>query len=438
MSTSKKTVCVIGLWHLGLVNAVGFAEKGYNVVGLEFDSGASERIQKGILPLFEPGLQELVEKHIKAGFLSFTSDVSIVQKADYVVIAYDSPVNDQDEVDISPVVKAADRISSFLKSTTPVIITSQIPVGSSEMIQKSIQKKNLKWKSGVIYTPENLRLGKAIELFLQPDMLVLGTSYETVRKQALALYAPFETKKFTLDLKSAEMVKHAINVYLATCITFSNEIANLASRLGADAKEVGQVLKADKRIGSAPVLPGLGFSGGTLARDVKQLLKFSKEYEYDAPLLKSIIKINEGSFDEVIQNTKKVLKKLEGKTIGILGLTYKPGTSTLRRSPSLKIIQKLLKEKSKCIAYDPKANLTEVPGYEKLFTVITDYHKLFEQSDAVILVTEWPEFREFDFKKLSKKMRKPILIDSKNFLDMKALVETGFQYIGYGREEIIK
>jgi UDPglucose 6-dehydrogenase len=144
MSTSKKTVCVIGLWHLGLVNAVGFAEKGYNVVGLEFDSGASERIQKGILPLFEPGLQELVEKHIKAGFLSFTSDVSIVQKADYVVIAYDSPVNDQDEVDISPVVKAADRISSFLKSTTPVIITSQIPVGSSEMIQKSIQKKKLK------------------------------------------------------------------------------------------------------------------------------------------------------------------------------------------------------------------------------------------------------------------------------------------------------
>ena len=200
----------------------------------------------------------------------------MAKDADYVVIAYDSPVNDRDEVDITPVAEAARLVAPFLKPTTPVVITSQVPLGSCEKIEADLRAANADWESGVVYTPENLRLGSAIPRFLDPDMLVLGASDPRAAKAALALYAPFETEKLPMDLRSAEMVKHALNVFLATSITFINEIANLADRLGADAVAVGQALKLDKRIGkSALMMPGLGFSGGTLARDVTQLSRFA-------------------------------------------------------------------------------------------------------------------------------------------------------------------
>lgn len=432
--STKATVSVIGIWHLGAVNAAGFAEKGYQVLGLEFDRKKAARLQKGEPPLFEPGLEQMIAKHLKNEDLRFDSDPKAVATSDYVVIAYDSPVNERDEVDIAPVVKAAKAIAPYLRSDTPVVITSQLPLGSSEKIEDQITKLNPAWKSGVVYTPENLRLGTALARFLDPDMLILGANRSQALKKALALYQPFQTTKLPMDLRSAEMVKHALNTFLATSITFINEIAALADRLRADAVLVGQALKLDKRIGSkALMMPGLGFSGGTLARDVIQLRKFAAQLGYKANLLDSILQVNEGTFEQVLLKLENRLGKLTGKRIAILGLTYKAGTSTVRRSPAIKLIAMLRKAKAICIGYDPKADSREIGEYEQLFTRANQVEDLVRDADALVLVTEWPQFRDLPFRSLARLMKTAVVIDSKNYLDPKALAAAGFDYEGFGR-----
>ena len=432
--STKVTVSVIGIWHLGAVNAAGFAEKGYQVLGLEFDRKKAARLQKGEPPLFEPGLEQMIAKHLKNEDLRFDSDPKAVATSDYVVIAYDSPVNERDEVDISPVVKAAKAIAPYLRSGTPVIITSQLPLGSSEKIEDQITKLNPAWRSGVVYTPENLRLGGALARFLDPDMLILGANRPQALKKALALYQPFQTTKLPMDLRSAEMVKHALNTFLATSITFINEIAALADRLRADAVLVGQALKLDKRIGSkALMMPGLGFSGGTLARDVIQLRKFAAQLGYKANLLDSILQVNEGTFEEVLLKLENRLGKLTGKRIAILGLTYKAGTSTVRRSPAIKLIAMLRKAKAICIGYDPKADSREIGEYQQLFTRANRVEDLVRDADALVLVTEWPQFRDLPFRSLARLMKTAVVIDSKNYLDPKTLAAAGFDYEGFGR-----
>jgi UDPglucose 6-dehydrogenase len=430
----KPLVCVIGIWHLGAVNAAGFAEKGYRIIGLELDPEKAKRLQKGVAPIFEPGLEDMTKKHLKSGRLRFSSDPAVVAEADYVVIAYDSPVNDRDEVDITPVVEAARLAAPFLKPKTPIVITSQVPLGSSERIEEETRRACPSWKSGVVYTPENLRLGSAIERFLKPDMLVLGANGAEAAGSALALYAPFKTEKVPMDLRSAEMVKHALNAFLATSITFINEIANLADRLRADAVAVGRALKLDKRIGkSALMMPGLGFSGGTLARDVTQLRKFAGELGYRAKLLDAIVDVNEGTFDEVIGTLKSKLGSLNGKKVGILGLTYKPGTSTVRRSPALKIMDKLQQAGADCAGYDPKASAQELGELTRHFTRAKSVKDLAKGADALVLVTEWPEFREIPFGSVSKLMRRRLLVDSKNYLDPSKVASAGIDYQGFGR-----
>ena len=432
--TKRPTVCVIGIWHLGAVNAVGFAEKGYQVVAVELDRQKAERLQHGAPPLFEPGLEALLSKHLKSGRLSFTSDPSAASHADYVVIAYDSPVNERDEVDITPVTRAAQLVAPFVRSGTAIVVTSQVPLGTCEKIEANVHATNPSWASGVVYTPENLRLGSAIERFLKPDMLVLGASDARAAQAALALYSPFETEKLPMDLRSAEMVKHALNVFLATSITFINEIANLADRLGADAVAVGQALKLDKRIGkSALMMPGLGFSGGTLARDVTQLSRFATKLSYRAQLLEAIIAVNEGTFDEVVVRLTAKLGTLRGKKIGILGLTYKAGTSTVRRSPAVKIMGKLTDAGAKCAGYDPMASAEELAEYAHLVKRAKSVRELAQGADALVLVTEWPEFRELPFSTLAKLMKHPLLVDSKNYLDPAKIAQAGLDYQGFGR-----
>jgi UDPglucose 6-dehydrogenase len=431
---SRKKVCVIGIWHLGAVNAAGFAEKGYTVLGLEFDKKKAASLQKGAPPLFEPGLEEMMAKYLKKGTLRFTSDPRAVRDSDYVVIAYDSPVNEQDEVDVTPVVKASKAVAPYLRSDAPMIITSQLPLGTSEKIEDHIRKLNPRWTSGVVYTPENLRLGAAIPRFLDPDMLVLGANRAPALKAALTLYEPFQTTKLPMDLRSAEMVKHALNTFLATSITFINEIAALADRLGADAVLVGQALKLDKRIGpKALLMPGLGFSGGTLARDVTQLRKFAARHRYKAHLLDGILAVNERTFQEILIKLENRLGKLAGKRIAILGLTYKAGTSTVRRSPAIKLIKMLRKAKAICVGYDSKADSREMKPYQKLFTRAERIEDLARDADAMVLVTEWPEFKDLPFQAVAGLMKTAVIIDSKNYLDPRVLIEAGFDYQGFGR-----
>lgn len=433
-----KTVVVIGLWHLGLVNAVGFAEKGYRVIGLEFSPAAARKLRAGRLPLFEPGLTELVKKHTQSGRLKFSDQTSSVAQADYAVIAYDTPVTEKDEVDLTPIIAAVTAISPHLLPATPLIITSQVPIGTSRRLESIVKKANRKWRSGVTYTPENLKLGTAIDRFLNPDMLVLGTHNVAAKRAALALYKPFRTKKLWTDLRTAEMVKHALNAYLATSISFINEIAHLADKLGADAVTVGQAMKLDKRIGKrAPLAPGLGFSGGTLARDVKQLQVFARNLHYDAKLLTAVTAVNETTFDQIVMKLQQALGPLAEKNIGLLGLTYKPGTSTMRRSPALIMMQKLTGVQAHCFGYDPMADQAEMDQYQKLITRVATVEDLAKRSDALVLVTEWPQFQKLPYDVMAKQMRQPTIIDTKNFLDPTALTTAGFRYLGFGRHGTI-
>lgn len=437
MKKSKKQaplVCVIGIWHLGAVNAAGFAEKGYRVVALELDAKRAKKLQRGVPPLFEPGLEEMTKKHLASGRLRFASEPSVAADADFVVVAYDSPVNERDEVDVTPVVEAARLVAPHLKPDTPIVVTSQVPLGTCEGVQADVRKKNPEWRSGIVYTPENLRLGSAIERFLTPDMLVLGTDEPSALAAAQSLYAPFHTERVPMDLRSAEMVKHALNAFLATSIGFINEIANVADRLGADAVAVGRALKLDKRIGkSALMTPGLGYSGGTLARDVTQLRKFSKELRYKARLFDAVADVNEGTFDEIIVKLERKLGKLTGKRVGVLGLTYKAGTSTVRRSPALKIMARLASAGAKCSGYDPKASAEELAEVEHAFERKKSVRELAKGADALVLVTEWPEFRDLPFAALGKLMKRPVLVDSKNFLDPERVAAAGIDYQGFGR-----
>lgn len=421
------------MWHLGLVNAVGFAAKKYHVTGIDLNKETIKKLQQGTLPLFEPGLTEAVARYTKEKLLTFSDQLESIGEAEYVIIAYDSPIKKNNDVDIAPIIETCKRIAVYLRSKTLVIITSQIPLGTSEIIESLIRKENPKWLGGVVYTPENLQLGSAIERFLHPDMLVFGVNSENARKSVQELYKLFVTEKIFMNLRSAEMVKHALNAFLATAIAFGNEIAHLCDRLGADSMAVASALRHDKRIGKAPIFPGLGFSGGTLARDVQQLKKFAQQTQYPAPLIQSIIAINEDTFEQIILKLKKRLKTLKGKTIGLLGLTYKPNTSTLRQSPSLKLAEILNKYKARCFGYDPQASKEEFQTYTTSITRIDSVEKLAHSCDALVLVTEWTEFRTLDFSKLARLMKTPVFIDAKNFLDPIVLGKSGFIYEGYGR-----
>lgn len=431
---SRKTVCVVGVWHLGIINAVGFAEQGFRVIGLDLDRARAGKLRKGTPPLFEPGLEQLMHKHMRKKHLLFSHDPKLAQKADWIVIAYDSPVNDKDEVSVEPIVHAATTIAKYLQPLTPVIITSQMPLGSSEQVEVLIRKKNPSWQSGVVYTPENLKLGDAINRFVKPDVLVFGSNHSHAKRLVSALYKPFRTKKLWTDLRTAEMVKHALNTYLATSISFINEIAHMSDQLGADAVAVGQALRLDKRIGKKALLtPGLGFSGGTLARDVRQLQKFSRKLQYDSKLIDAVMDVNERTFDQVVAKITQTLGTIARKKIGILGLTYKPGTSTLRRSPAITLMQMLAHKRARCFGYDPMADRDEVRRYTSLVTRVASVGELAARSDTLVLVTEWPEFQKLPFATLASRMKNPIMVDTKNALNPHILQKAGFTYIGFGR-----
>ncbi|MGA3119759.1 MAG: nucleotide sugar dehydrogenase [Polyangiaceae bacterium] len=431
--TKRRRVVVIGLWHLGSVNAVGFCEKGYRVTGIETDPARLSRLREGHPPLYEPGLEEALGRHARSGSLQFEGSFEAVAEADWVVIAYDSPVNDRDEVDISPVARAARGAAPHLRHDTPILVTSQVPLGTCERLDAVVHEINPSWRSGIVYVPENLKLGQAIARFLEPDMLVLGSANPQHAQAALELYQPFSTEKLTMDLKSAEMVKHALNTFLATSITFINEIANLSARLGADAVAVGQALRLDKRIGRAALLtPGLGFSGGTLARDVRQLKTFADELGQKAPLLDAIFAVNEGTFDQVVAILQRRLGTLVGRTIGLLGLTYKAGTSTVRRSPALKVIERLTQAGAVSAAYDPQADPDELREAAISVRRVGSVVELAAQADALVLLTEWPEFRDVGGD-VAQAMARPLLVDTKNYLDPAKVKAAGFEYEGFGR-----
>ncbi|MFC1943365.1 UDP-glucose dehydrogenase family protein [Chloroflexota bacterium] len=430
----SKNVCVIGIWHLGCVVSACLADFGCSVIGVDKDSNKVKNLNSGIPPLFEPGLQELITDNIKLGRLSYTTNLSqAVRGARYVLITFDTPVNEQDEVDLSEIIDTASELSTCLENDSIIIVSSQVPVGTCEQIESKIKQHNSSLSFDIAYSPENLRLGQAIECFKVPERIVIGADDDSTLDKVEALFNVINAPKLRMNLRSAEMTKHALNAFLATSISFANEIANLCDEIGADALKVATALRTEGRIGGRlPLFPGLGFAGGTLARDLKVLKKLGIQYDYETPLINGVLRVNELQNGIVVRKLEKIYGQVRNLTIGILGLTYKPGTSTLRRSAALEIIKDLITEGATVKAYDPKADPAEIQQHRE-FEFCCDPYALAKGADALVIVTEWPEFKNLNFDLIKLTMKKPVLIDTKNMLDDEQMLEKGFLYLGVGR-----
>ena len=406
-------VTVFGLWHLGCVTAACTAAADNHVVGLDLDEKVVAGLRSGTPPINEPGLAELISSEQKAGRLSFTTGPAEALKgAEVLWIAFDTPVNERDEADVAFVRNQIEKIVPSIRPGTIVLISSQVPVGFTRALQKTDWGGALRFA----YSPENLRLGKAIEVFRHPERVILGTSDQSVRPKLEGLFAPFTDRIEWMSPESAEMTKHAINAFLAMSVTFANELARLCEVVGADAREVERGLKSEGRIGPKAYLsPGGAFSGGTLARDLQFLTQFGREHQVDTPLFEGVIAGNEIHKRWTRETVRRLMKGINAPTVAVFGLTYKPGTDTLRRSASVELCRWMAQQEFNVRAYDPA--IRELP--DELKTVIRlcgNPKDALSGAQLAIIATEWPEFKALTAKMFLDNMRRPAILDQNWFL----------------------
>lgn len=425
---NKPEIGVLGLWHLGSVYSASLAKLGFKVTGFDEDRIVVSNLQKIKPPIEEPNLEETIKQHLGKN-LDFTSDPKqAISHKKYLFVTYDVPVDEKDRVDTSVIDRTFSLITKYASPNTTVVVSSQLPIGSSRKLLDSLQKKEA--SINIIYFPENLRLGNAFESFLKPERIIIGSNKSEISDQFEKDFSDFACPFIKMSLESAEMVKHALNSYLATMISFSSEMSDLSEILGANMNEVVSALKSEKRISKfAPINPGLGFAGGTLGRDIQTLRSLGKKNNYTTALLNSIYQVNQNRLPQLLKRLKILLPQLKNKTIGILGLTYKPKTNTLRRSMALELATLLKKEGSRIKAYDPavKDKISSHP-----FIEIATKKGFFKDLDIVILMTEWEDFGSIDWKKEAKSIRTRIVFDSKNFLDKNKIEKANLKYFGIG------
>ncbi len=430
----RRRIAVIGCWHQGVVAAACLADLGYDVLGADHDGKRVASLNAGKAPLFEPGLDKLLQKAARSGRLKFTTDVAnaVIGIRD-VLIMFDTPVDEKDQSDLSEIFSTAAEIAPQLENDTVLFVTAQVPVGTCDQIAAILREKNPSVKFGIAYSPENLRLGQAIDRFVDPAMPVIGADDARTLDRVEQLLAPLKVNWARVNLRTAEMAKHALNAFLATSVAFANEIGNLCDEVGADGKRLAEVLRMEERVGrKAMLFPGLGFSGGTLARDMQTLRGLGRQYGLDTPMLDGIWESNRIQNRLVVRKLKKAIGKLDNVPVAVLGLTYKPDTSTLRRSVALEIIGDLLKAGMKVSAHDPMADRGEVAA-QTGFKFCEDVYEALKGAQAMVLITGWADYRKLDFKRVKKAMARPVIIDVNNMLDADKLKSLGFTYLDIGR-----
>ena len=402
-------IVVLGLWHLGCVTAA-CAAKFASVIGLDFEPAVIKQLQNGIPPLFEPGLGESINDRMQCEGLTFSVDPALAcPDADLLWVCYDTPVDDNDQVDLTPVVDGIARCVPHLRTGTLILISSQVPAGTCRAFEARFPGYRF------AYSPENLRLGKALSIFSNADRIILGVRRESDAKELEPLLINFTQNLIIVRTESAEMVKHAINSFLASSIAFMNEISRICEQVGADASEVERGLKSEPRIGPGAYLsPGGPFAGGTLARDVVALTKIGQEQSEPLVLVPAIKLSNDQHKLWAIQKLREELGELSVKRIAILGLTYKPGTDTLRRSPAIELCRELVKKGAEIRAYDPI--VATLPDDLSKITLSRDLGETVSGSDAAVICTEWPQIREAEWDKILVQAKKLIFIDANGFL----------------------
>ena len=419
-------ITVLGLWHLGSVTAACCA-KHYSVVGLDFDAGVVAKLNTGAAPLFEPGLNDRIASGIAAKRLSFTTDpVAACAACDVLWLAYDTPVDAHDESDVHFVLEKLKLVLPHLKSGTLVLISAQLPVGTCAAFEGEFPQFHF------ACSPENLRLGKAIDAFEKADRVVVGIRNETKKELIQSLFAPFTPKILFMRTESAEMVKHALNAYLALSISFINEVGRLCELTGADAKEVSAGLKSDVRIGPKAYLQAGGaFAGGTLARDVVTLTKLAEMRGETLAVIPAIKVSNDHHRHWALRKLEMRFGDLKGKIILVLGLTYTINTDTLRRSVAVELCAALIQSGATVRVFDPVVK--SLPLEINRVTLVPDIASAMIGADAVVVCTEWPQFLEADWAAMVTKMRQPVVLDPNGFLDKKLKGMTGLEHFAVGR-----
>jgi len=428
-------VCVQGLWHLGSVTAACLASLGHQVVGLDFDSKTIDGLKQGTPPLFEPGLEALVRQEIVGGRLYFSDKAEeAVRNIDVLWIAYDTPVDDDDNADVDYVVAQIERTLSHLPVGTTVLISSQMPVGSVRRLEAIAAERFQKQEISFAYSPENLRLGKALDVFLKPDRIVVGVRSGRDRERLNQLLKPITERIEWMSVESAEMTKHAINAFLATSVTFANEIACICELVGADAKEVERGLKTESRIGPKAYLsPGAAFAGGTLARDIAFLNKVGNGKRLTTPLLASIKTSNDEHKRWVKRRLQSLFSNLAETRVAVWGLTYKPGTDTLRRSMSIELCDWLIEQGAGISVHDPAVK--EMPdAWRGKVTRFDGPLASLKGAQALVISTEWPQYKDIAVNGIAEAAPGIAILDANRFLSQFALFakEGNVKYLAVG------
>ncbi len=427
-------ICVVGLWHQAAVASACLADLGHHVRGVGDDEEAVARLNRGDPPVYEPKLKAIMRRNIRAGRLKYTTDYrEAVERSEFAYIAIDTPVGPDGESDVGSIFDATRRVARVISRELILIVGAQVPVGTCERLAGVVRGENPAAAVEIAYVPEFLRLGMAVATFRHADRIVVGADDPAVAERIAALYRPLGRPVIITDRRTAEMAKHASNAFLAASLSFINEVANLCDEVGADAARVADIMRRDRRIGRYAFLdPGLGFAGGTLAREVRSLQALGRAHRCETPLMDAVMCVNRSRVRLVGQRLQRIYESLAGLQVGILGLTYKPGTSTLRGSIALEIIRGLVAEGASVKSFDPLARLDEVADLPP-FTPCPDPYVAAQGCDALVLLTEWNGIRSLDLRRLQAAMRRPLFIDTRNVFDPAEMSRLGFIYSGVGR-----
>ena len=429
-------IAVVGTGYVGLVLGACLAETGNDVVCVDKDEAKVRTLRKGRVPIYEPGLTELVQRNKAEGRLTFTTQLPRAVKASQIIfIAVGTPQGEDGSADLQHVLEVAREVGRAMDGYKVIVNKSTVPVGTAEKVRAIIRRETTHPFS-VVSNPEFLKQGAAVDDFMKPDRVVIGAEDPRGAELMEALYKPFTRTGapiMVMDCASAELSKYASNALLATRISFMNEIANVCELFGADVDRVRQAVGSDRRIGPSFLFPGVGYGGSCFPKDVKALVRFSADKKYDFKVLKAVESVNELQKRVLVKKLEAHFGSLKGKTIAVWGLAFKPKTDDMREAPAIVIVQQLLEQGAKVQAYDPEAQRVARGIFGSKITYATKSYDALKAADALVIVTEWHEFREPDFARMRKLMRSPVIFDGRNIYEPQQMKAHGFTYSSMGR-----
>jgi len=441
-------ISIVGTGYVGLVTGTCFAEMGNSVICVDIDEDKIEKLKQGIIPIYEPGLETMVKDNYARGTLSFTTDIKeALEKSDVIFIAVGTPQGEDGSADLQYVLKVAEDIGKYMSHEMIVVDKSTVPVGTADkvkaVIQAELDKRGVQIPFHVVSNPEFLKEGSAIEDFMKPDRVVIGAEDEHAMDIMKELYAPFthnHERFIAMDVRSAEMTKYTANAMLATKISFMNEIANICERVGADVNKVRIGIGSDSRIGYSFIYPGCGYGGSCFPKDVQALNKIALDAGYEPKIIQAVEEVNRNQKKVLVEKViKRFGEDLSGKTFAIWGLSFKPETDDMREASSITIINELTKRGAKIKAYDPKA-MDEAKYFYLKDNPNVEYTKskydALDGADAMLLVTEWKEFRSPDFNEMKQRLKTPIIFDGRNQYNIEKMRKKGFEYYQIGVPEV--